>query len=152
MEPHESVVLNFSPFVWFPSVFVNPVFLREGRACFIIQLSPFYCVPFWVLGGMFLVIADAHLLTGCMALQTARSVMIAVCEGQLAWAVWHCRPFAIYKGQLACRRCSPSILKKWNLTNLSSWISHRLFDFYLVKVSSYWRMAESFFFPSEIIV
>jgi len=32
----------------------------------------------------FLVIADARLLTGCMVLQTARSVMIAVCEGQLA--------------------------------------------------------------------
>jgi len=53
--------------------------------------------------------------------------MIAVCEGQLAWALWHCRPFAVCKGQLACRRCSPSILKKWNLTNPSSSISRPLY-------------------------
>jgi hypothetical protein len=82
--------------------------------------SPFFSVSlsgFWV--ACFLVIADAHLLIGCMALQTVRLVMIAVYEGQLAWAVWHCRPFAVCKGQLACRRCSPSILKKWNLTNPS---------------------------------
>jgi hypothetical protein len=36
MEPHEPVTLNFSPFVRFPSVFVNLVFLREGRVCLII--------------------------------------------------------------------------------------------------------------------
>jgi hypothetical protein len=41
MEPQEPVILNFSLFVWFPSVFVNHVFLREGWVCFIIQLSPF---------------------------------------------------------------------------------------------------------------
>jgi hypothetical protein len=97
---------------------------------------------------------------GCMALQTVRSVLVAVCTGQLAWAVWHYKPFhqcwsrsvranwrglygitdrsisvdrglyrpigmscmalqtvpsvliAICTGQLAFRRCSPSILKK----------------------------------------
>jgi hypothetical protein len=32
----------------------------------------------------FLVIADAHLLIGYMALQTVQSVTIAVCKGQLA--------------------------------------------------------------------
>ncbi len=104
------------------SVLINPVFLREGQVRFASSSnSPHFSVT---LSGFkvacFLVIADAHLLTGCMALQTARSVMIAVCESQLAWAVWHCRLFAVCKGQLACRRCSPSILKKWNLTNLSS--------------------------------
>jgi hypothetical protein len=30
---------------------------------------------------------------GCMALQTVRSMLIAVYTGQLAWAVWHYRPF-----------------------------------------------------------
>jgi hypothetical protein len=75
----------------------------------------------------FLFIADAHLLTSCMALQIVRSVTIAVCKGQLAWAVWQCRLFAVYTGQLTCRRCSLSILKKWNLTNPSSLISHCLY-------------------------
>ncbi len=81
---------------------------------------PFLVCPFLQSVACFLFIVDAHLLTSCMALQTVQSVMIAVYEGQLAWAVWHCRPFAVCKGQLACRRCSPSILKKWNLTNWSS--------------------------------
>jgi hypothetical protein len=73
----------------------------------------------WFRVACFLVIVDAHLLTGCMALQTIRSVTIAICKGQLAWAVWQCKLFAVCTGQLACRRFSPSILKKWNLMNLS---------------------------------
>ncbi len=49
---------------------------------------------------------------GCMALQTVRLVLILVCTGQLTF-----------------RRCSPSILKKQNLVNPSSYIFHRLYDF-----------------------
>jgi len=30
-KPREPVILNFSPFVWFPSIFVNPMFLRKGQ-------------------------------------------------------------------------------------------------------------------------
>ncbi len=60
----------------------------------------------------FLFIADVHLLTGCMALQIVRSVLIVVCKGQLARVVWHYRLFAVCKGQLLFRRGSPSILKK----------------------------------------
>jgi hypothetical protein len=36
IEPREPVILNFSPFVWFPSVFFNPMFLKEHRVCLII--------------------------------------------------------------------------------------------------------------------
>jgi hypothetical protein len=101
----------------------------EGRSSLLDHPTlPFLVCPFLQSVACFLFIVDAHLLTGCMALQTARLVMIAVCTSQLAF-----------------RRCSPSILKKQNLPNPSSWISRCLFDFYLVKVSSYGGMAKSFF-------
>ncbi len=67
----------------------------EGRSGLLDHPTlPFLVCPFLQNVACFLFIADAHLLTGCMALQTVRSVLIAVCKGQLAF-----------------RRCSPSIFK-----------------------------------------
>jgi hypothetical protein len=67
IKPHEPVILNFSPIVWLPFVFVNHLFLKEGRVCLIIQLFASSC-PSLQSVACFLFIADVHLLTGCMAL------------------------------------------------------------------------------------
>jgi hypothetical protein len=57
------------------------------------HLTPHFIMSFSTECGCFLFIADVHLLTGYMALQTIRSVLIAICTGQLAWAVWHYKSF-----------------------------------------------------------
>jgi hypothetical protein len=80
--------------IFLRSVFVNIVFLREGRFAWSSNSLP-QCVLLYKVRHVFLFIADVHLLTSSTALQTVRSVLIAVCTGQLAF-----------------RMCSLSILNK----------------------------------------
>jgi len=60
---------------------------------FLEAVSGFLACPFLQSVACFSFIIDVHLLTGCMAVQTVRSVLIVVCMGQLAWVVWQYRPF-----------------------------------------------------------
>jgi hypothetical protein len=106
MQPHEPVFLNFSPFVWFPSVFVSPVFFREGRACFIIhEEDGFVRLHFFRIKG-------EHVLHANWPLQTANGL-----QCHKAHANWFSQTAiitdrAVYNAIQPVRRCASAIAKK----------------------------------------